>query len=77
MYLSSLLEKRNLGAKARGELTTVTIPGGLMEGLETFIFYCLFLIFPQWLGLLFALMAGLVVVTSVQRVAWAIRHLQP
>ncbi len=77
MYLSALLEKRNLGAKARGELTTVTIPGGLMEGLETFIFYSLFLVFPQWLGILFAVMAGLVVITSVQRVAWAIRHLQP
>lgn len=77
MYLSALLEKRNLGAKARGELTTVTIPGGLMEGLETFIFYGLFLVFPQWLGILFAVMAGLVVITSVQRVAWAIRHLQP
>lgn len=76
MVLSSLLEKRCQGAKERGELTTVTIPRGLIEGLETFIFYSLFLIFPQWLIVLFSLMAGLVVITSVQRVAWAIRHLR-
>lgn len=76
MYLSSLLEKRSLGAKTRGELTTVTIPGGLMEGLETFVFYSLFLLFPQWLTVLISLMAGLVVITSIQRVAWTIRHVK-
>lgn len=77
MVLSSLLEKRCQGAKARGELTTVTIPRGLIEGLETFIFYSLFLLFPHWLTGLFSLMAGLVVLTSIQRVAWAIRNLKP
>lgn len=77
MVLSSLLEKRCQGAKARGELTTVTIPRGLIEGLETFIFYSLFLLFPHWLPGLFSLMAGLVVLTSIQRVAWAIRNLKP
>ncbi len=76
MVLSSLLEKRCQGAKARGELTTVTIPRGLIEGLETFIFYSLFLLFPHWLTGLFSLMAGLVVLTSIQRVAWAIRNLK-
>lgn len=77
MVLSSVLEKRCQGAKARGELTTVTIPTGLIEGLETFIFYSLFILFPQWLTGLFSLMAGLVVLTSIQRVAWAIRNLKP
>lgn len=76
MFLSSLLEKRSLGARARGELTTVTIPRGLIEGLETFLFYSLFLLFPQWLESLFYLMAGLVALTSVQRVAWGIRRLK-
>lgn len=76
MFLSSLLEKRCQGAKARGELTTVTIPRGLIEGLETIIFYTLFLLFPQWLAGLFILMAGLVAITSIQRIAWAIRHLK-
>lgn len=77
MVLSSLLEKRCQGAKARCELTTVTIPRGLIEGLETFIFYSLFLLFPHWLTGLFSLMAGLVVLTAIQRVAWAIRNLKP
>jgi len=76
MVLSSLLEKRCQGAKAKGELTTVTIPRGLIEGLETFLFYSLFMIFPQWLTVLFSLMAGLVILTSIQRVAWAVRHLK-
>ena len=76
MVLSSFLEKRCQGAKARGELTTVTIPRGLVEGLETFLFYSLFFIFPQWLTGLFSLMAGLVVLTSIQRVVWAFHHLK-
>ncbi len=77
MYLSSLLEKRNLGASARGQLTTVTIPSGLIEGLETFVFYTVFLLFPGQMVFLFGLMAVLVGVTAVQRVVWAagiLRH---
>ncbi len=76
MVLSALLEKRNQGAKTNGELTTVTMPGGLIEGLETIIFYTFFLLFPQWLPGLFAVMAGLVLVTAFQRVIWAIRNLK-
>ena len=77
MYLAALLEKRNLGAKTNGELTTVAMPGGLIEGLETILFYTLFLIFPQWLPALFAVMTGLVLLTSIQRVIWAVRNLKP
>lgn len=76
MYLSALLEKRSQGAKERGELTTVTMPGGLIEGLESFIFYTLFLLFPQWLFWGFGLMAALVLITAAQRVIWTIRHLK-
>ena len=76
MYLSALLEKRNQGSARRGDLTTVTIPGGLIEGLETFIFYSLFFVLPGRLSVLFGLMAGLVLFTSIHRVIWAVRHLR-
>ena len=75
MYLSSLLEKRSRGASAQGEATSVTMPGGLVEGAETVVFYSLFLLFPGALTLLFWTMSALVAVTMVQRLVWARRHL--
>ena len=39
MYLAALLEKRSLGAQSKGELTTITMPGGLIEGTETVILF--------------------------------------
>jgi phosphatidylglycerophosphate synthase len=71
MYLSALLEKRALGAATRGELTSVTMPGGLIEGAETIVFFILFFVFPSALVPLFALMALLVLVTIGQRLRWA------
>jgi phosphatidylglycerophosphate synthase len=75
MYLAALLEKRQAGAQATGELTSVTMPSGLIEGAETIGFYLLFLIFPQLLVPLFAVMAVLVVITAGQRIIWATKHL--
>jgi phosphatidylglycerophosphate synthase len=75
MYLSALLERRQAGTAARSELTSVTMPPGLVAGTETVVLYTLFLLFPGWLAELFTLMAVLVTVTIVQRVAWARRHL--
>jgi len=76
MYLSAVLERRDAGAKQRGELTTVTMPPGLVAGTETVVLYTLFLLFPGRLTALFGLMAALVYVTVVQRVVWAWRHLR-
>ncbi len=76
MYLAALIEKRQAGAVAQSELTTVTMPGGLVEGAETVFFYSLFLLFPGALVPLFGLMAALVLITAGQRVPWAIRHLR-
>ena len=59
MYLSAILEKRSAGASARGELTTVTMPAGLVGGTETILFYAVFLIWPGALPWLFLAMAGL------------------
>ncbi len=76
MYLSAVLERRDAGAKRRGELTTVTMPPGLVAGAETVVLYTLFLLFPGRLAELFGLMAALVYATVVQRVVWARRHLR-
>ncbi len=77
MYLSAVLERRAAGAAARGELTTVTMPPGLIAGTETVLFYALFLALPARLPELFGLMAALVYVTVAQRVWWARRNLDP
>ncbi len=76
MYLSAVLERRGAGARARGELTTVTMPPGLIAGAETVVLYTLFLLVPSRLAELFALMAALVYATVVQRLVWAWRHLR-
>jgi phosphatidylglycerophosphate synthase len=76
MYLAALLEKRKHGAAAQGEMTTVTMPGGLIEGTETIIFFCLFLLFPGWLVELYAAMAVLVLFTTGQRIVWAVHNLK-
>ncbi len=75
MYLAAILEKRALGARARGEATTVTMPDGLVGAVATFLFYCAFFLWPAWLAGLFGVMAALVLITAGQRLAWALRHL--
>ena len=75
MYLSALLEKRGAGAQARGELTSVAMPEGIVGGTETVVFYTLFFLWPEHLVTLFLVMAALVVVTIVLRLIWAARHL--
>lgn len=76
MYLAAILEKRRQRAGSGDELTTITMPGGLIGGTETIIFYTLFLLWPAYLVPLYALMSGLVLVTVGQRVVWAGRHLR-
>lgn len=75
MALAAVLERRGQGAVAVTEKTTITMPGGLIEGAETVGFYVLFFLLPGHLVALFGLMAALVLVTIAQRLVWAIRHL--
>jgi phosphatidylglycerophosphate synthase len=75
MYLAALLEKRRQGAAARGELTTITMPSGIIEGTETVVFYTLFLLFPRAAVPMFGLMTVLVLATVLQRFVWARRIL--
>ena len=75
-YLAAVLEKRAAGAKAQGELTSVTMPTSLIEGTETVLFFSAFILFPTALVWLFGLMAALVAVNIAQRLIWAGRNLR-
>ena len=75
MYLSALLEKRAAGAAVHGELTSVTMPDGLIGGVETILFFCIFLIFPGALPWLFTTMAIAVLAGVGLRLHWARRNL--
>ncbi len=75
MYLAALLEKSARRANRPRETTSVTMPDGLIEGTETFAFFCLFFLFPQGLTWLFGLMTLLVTISALQRVVWAVRTL--
>ncbi len=71
MFLSSILEKRNLGASSNNEMTSITMPSGIADGTMTIIFYTLFFILPSYLKWLFAVFIILVLVSIVQRMVWA------
>ncbi len=73
MYLAAILEKRS--RRHADRLTSVIMPTGLIGGTETILFYSAFIIFPGALAWLFGLMGSLVAITVVQRLVWAIRHL--
>lgn len=76
MYLAALQEKYQHGAGAQGEQTSITMPGGLIEGSETIVFFNLFFLLPNALVALYGLMALLVLVTAIQRLVWATRQLE-
>ena len=73
MYLAAILEKR--AAHNPGTPTTIVMPKGLIGGLETILAYCLFLLFPAQLSLLFFVFSLLVSVTIIQRLIWARKNL--
>ena len=75
MYLSAILERRDAGARSRGELTIITMPEGLIGGSETVLLYTTFFLWPERVVLLFCVMSALVLVTVCQRIAWAARRL--
>ena len=76
MYLAGILEKRRQGAQAQGELTTISMPPGLIGGTETVIIFSAFMIWPQVLAYLFVGMGVLILMTIGQRLVWAARHLE-
>lgn len=75
-YLAAIAEKRGDGAVPTGERTTVHMPAGLVEGAETIVLFVLMLAFPDHAIWWFSAMAGLVGVTVIQRIVWAVRNLR-
>jgi phosphatidylglycerophosphate synthase len=75
MYLAAILERRQAGASSRGELTTITMPPGIVAGTETVLFFTAMIAWPTARATLFTVMAALVMVNVVQRLVWARRHL--
>lgn len=71
MYLAALLEKRSAGADARGESTSITMPGAVVGGTETVVLFSLFILLPAYMVPLFWLMSALVGISIVQRLVWA------
>lgn len=55
--------------------TSIRMPGGLIGGTETIIFYTLFFLLPGRIVLLFAAMALFTAITVVQRMVWAVLHI--
>lgn len=73
MMLSAILERDKTDEETT--LTTVKMPGGIIEGGETVVFYTAFLLFPASIVPLFAVMGALVAATIIGRLIWAYRHL--
>ena len=75
MYLSAVLEKRDRGAKASGETTTVTMPRGLVAGFETIVFFSLFALLPRYAPVLFLVMGAMIIGGMFYRLWWAGQNL--
>ena len=75
-FLAAVAEKRGVGAATSGERTTVHMPTGLIEGVETIVLFTIMLAFPTHAAVLFWLMAALVAITIGQRLVWAMRSLR-
>jgi phosphatidylglycerophosphate synthase len=77
LYLSALLEKR--GHRTGGILppdtgsTSIAMPGGVVEGGETILFYLAVLLFPASAVTLLTIMAVATLVSAAQRICWALR----
>jgi phosphatidylglycerophosphate synthase len=74
MYLAAILEKRAM--RAENTQTTITVPSGLIGGTETISIYCVFLLFPTAIPILFGIFTALVFVTILQRLLWAWKHIR-
>lgn len=73
--LAGLLEKRGRGAEARGDATSLLLPAGIVEGVETVLLVAAMLAFPALLPFWLGLGAALVAATAAQRVWWAAQAL--
>jgi len=73
MYLAAILEKR--AVRAPDTQTTIVMPAGIIGGFETIVAYGIFLLFPDYITILFSIFAALVFITILQRLIWANHNL--
>lgn len=71
MYLAALLERRGAHTGA----TQVVMPAGLVAGTETIVLYSAAILLPQQLETICWVMAALVCVGVLQRLAWSWQRL--
>ena len=76
-YLSALIEKYNTvrgnyedGKKGK-EVTTLKMLPALVEGVESFLFFCVMIIFPEHQWWIYVVFAGGVTISVLQRLHWA------
>jgi phosphatidylglycerophosphate synthase len=74
-FLSAVLARRGADGRPRTRRTTLAMPPGLVEGAETLVLFTLILAFPDFAIGLCWLMAGGVLISVLQRLAWARRAL--
>ncbi len=67
LYLSAIREKRGRGAASRGESTAISMPGGLIEGTETIVWFVVILALPSLMVWTVGSMAFAVVLSAVIR----------
>ncbi len=56
--------------------TSINKPTGVIEGLETIIFYTLFYIFPDKLLTPYIIMSILTMLGALQRVVWSVKNIK-
>jgi len=71
----SALKARSALNEHSSQQTSIRMPGGIIGGTETIVFYTLFFLLPGRIVLLFTAMALLTAATVVQRLIWAVHHL--
>jgi len=75
MYLSAVLEKQT-AIKLEKELTSVSMPTGVIEGTETIFTYTLLFLFSEYLPYLFLTVSGLTFIGIIQRLIWGYKNLK-
>jgi phosphatidylglycerophosphate synthase len=68
--VAALLEARGAGRGALARDTSLVMPAGLVEGVETIVLIALALALPHLMPWWFATGAALVTLTAIQRAAW-------
>ena len=75
MYLSALVEKKTFHNNTK-QLTSISMPTGLIEGAETIFLYGILFVFPEYLAFEFFIISGLTIIGIFQRMIWGYNNLK-